>query len=1234
VWAFDDDVIMLSPFQVDATKEKGYFAENTLAGSRMRTNIADLGAAISVVTKQQMEDTASLDVNDIFRYELGTEGSSTYTPTRLTHRNDGVADAIAGATYGNDINNTSTNSSANRVRGLGSPSFALNYYSTIAQIPFDSYNAASFEINRGPNSLLFGMGSPAGIVNMSTAQAQINKNSAQAQIRIDDRGSRRASLSFNKTLLKDKLAIYGALLYNDQQFERKPSYDITRRQYGAITYKPFKRTKITASVEGYDNDNRRPNSLMPRDGVTEWRAAGMPYYDSTTQSIVYGSSGVQAGVYAPSLFSPNAQALWDFLASKGVTIGNLAPVNATDGTTTNYRYNGVDVFGSALWTTRYFSNGNENPFYIPGIGFQNGRAVQQIAGGSLQHWQQGSFRPTLGFAADGGRQYAFNAGYSVSAPTAATGPFLYDTPAWASVYDRAWSQSSLWQRPNEVTGILTAAYGAVTDPAIYNWKDINLLSMNYGNQRNTNYNIELEQEILPGLLHLSAGWFRQDFDSMQSYTVAQMNATTLWVDTNKYYPDGTPNPYFGKVYVNDQDPDRYEDSQTIDQYRAMLAFTPDFTKNKGWTKWLGRHQFLGLASYMDTERTTWRKRLSYAGGSQTAQRDYMPYQNLPTWQLQGGSASYRQFYLSDTGDTVTQAAGAGAYNNDLVTGAIRMYDYATGQWTDEELSMIWNDYNSGTTRFARKLTSYSAAWNGYLWQDRVIGTIGFRRDINRTRGVTQGALNGAPALTTDELFDDGVLQTGKFFNRWDNWSRIAGTTSTMGVVIKPFLHWDFITKRSPDSLLWEFVENLGFSYNKSDNFNAPDSTGVDFFGNVLPKPQGTGKDYGVQFTLFKNKLYARLNWFESNNENAYQKPAALERLHWHIDSTAYRSWLGFIYMLNNGLDPINDSTWQDTAKTYAENSNTANAANVAAMQSWVAEKWGLGDWDYYGNLGGTIGGTSKVAAKGVEVTVQYNPLPNWTLKLTATKNETKTSSVIPEYDAWKSLREAQWDAAAAADLLTGAAKTNYGNGPVQAQNGTMINMADFWSSYGYYDTTANTEAGGMTIRSDAPDPGYRSNRAFYEAVLIPMEYTAKATEGQLVAGQRKYNFSALTNYVFERGPLKGWSVGGAQRYASKAIIGYYGKATGLNKDNKGKPVLDVPDITQPIYDDPEWHTDLWIAYTRKIFNDKVRMKIQLNVADVFQSGELKPVAVDYKGEYTGYRIMDPRTFILTATFDF
>ncbi|HWL17303.1 MAG TPA: hypothetical protein VNR00_16975, partial [Opitutus sp.] len=96
----EEDLIVLSPFTVDASKDKGYFAQNTLAGSRMRMNLSDLGASISVVTKQQMEDTASVDINDVFRYEINTEGSLTYTPSTPTMRGDGVLDVSAGGTQG------------------------------------------------------------------------------------------------------------------------------------------------------------------------------------------------------------------------------------------------------------------------------------------------------------------------------------------------------------------------------------------------------------------------------------------------------------------------------------------------------------------------------------------------------------------------------------------------------------------------------------------------------------------------------------------------------------------------------------------------------------------------------------------------------------------------------------------------------------------------------------------------------------------------------------------------------------------------------------------------------------------------------------------------------------------------------------------------------------------------------------------------------------------------------
>ena len=92
-----DGVVQLTPFQVNTTKDSGYFAENTLAGSRLNTNLADLAASITVVTKQQMDDTASLDINDVFKYEASTEGSKVPVGRRRTSPHSSMLSAMNSA---------------------------------------------------------------------------------------------------------------------------------------------------------------------------------------------------------------------------------------------------------------------------------------------------------------------------------------------------------------------------------------------------------------------------------------------------------------------------------------------------------------------------------------------------------------------------------------------------------------------------------------------------------------------------------------------------------------------------------------------------------------------------------------------------------------------------------------------------------------------------------------------------------------------------------------------------------------------------------------------------------------------------------------------------------------------------------------------------------------------------------------------------------------------------------
>jgi outer membrane receptor protein involved in Fe transport len=69
----EEEVFELSPFVVDATDHQGYLATSTLAGTRIRTNLADLGAAISVVTQEFMEDIQATDAGTLMAYVTNTE---------------------------------------------------------------------------------------------------------------------------------------------------------------------------------------------------------------------------------------------------------------------------------------------------------------------------------------------------------------------------------------------------------------------------------------------------------------------------------------------------------------------------------------------------------------------------------------------------------------------------------------------------------------------------------------------------------------------------------------------------------------------------------------------------------------------------------------------------------------------------------------------------------------------------------------------------------------------------------------------------------------------------------------------------------------------------------------------------------------------------------------------------------------------------------------------------------
>ena len=1145
-----EEVVKMSPFEVQSSSHDiGYYAENTLAGSRLNTNVGDLAAAITIVTKQQLVDTGSVNINDVFMYEANTEGAATYTPIFLNRSN--ARDTIGG--FVDDTGLSLTVATANRIRGLGAADTSEDNYPTASRVMFDTYNTQTIEINRGPNSLLFGIGSPAGIVNQSVAEAVLNKRKTELQYRLGSWGSFRGSISHNQPLVDDKLAIDVALLYDSVGYQRKPSYDLTRRQYAAITYQPFgnDKTKITANFENYDNKNDRPNGTTPRDFVTPWLQSGRPAYNSVTRMVTILDTGRVVGPYVSSTLAPG----W----APGVIVGAPATVALTSTT---------------------------SPQFVPGIQFDAGRTAQFVDRGTLVgFWNQNPSAITVNVPATAARTAAQWLAYD-NRPT-----FSLNLPI--PVPDIPLLNG---QKPSYATWYIPG----ITDKSIYDYTKYNLLAPNYGTLTQKTYNIELQQEILSNL-HLDVGWFRQEINEVTNYSLGQSNQQfSTFVDTDLVLPDGSANPYFGSPMEYDTQADTFVRPEVNNNYRAMLAYELDFTKNSNWTKWFGHHRFLGFWSQQHDVTNNLRYRLSFDGGDTR----YLP--NTATTPANNfnfaGSGNVRRYYYEGMGSNGTiqyspgfwGVPGWGALQANPDTGTIKTWNWTTSAWENANVKFDANLFYAGSNYGwnDRTIQSRNFAWQGYLWDDNIVPTFGWRRDNVKIRTTNFAGLSNVQEYVSGFAIPSVV-------NRMSGYTYYAGNTKTTGVVVKPYLKW------------------LSFHFNKSDNFSPPSIINVDYFGNVLPKPVGQGKDWGVSFNLLNGKLYANLNWFKAAQQYqiATNASTAVGRVV-RMDTSSFRSWAEYVVRIRNGENPTDPLFANASARPLNGTEQDQIAAIMGVPYTWPA----------FAN-GGSINGTQENKTDGIEAQIIYNPMPNWNFKFTLGKQRSTYDQVAPEIDQWlygtssinPNGRLAFWEAAAAPDM---PALTLF-----EGNAGRQLSLQHFWTGYGFNADAYLENGSGI-------NPTWTSPQGFYNSAVVPEIATAKALQGTQVPLERLWSYSLISTYAFQSGPVKGLAIGGGIRWADRAIAGYYGDFAHPNSSN----AVASPDITRPIYTPSETHYDAWIRYTTKvpkIFGEEINVTFQLNVYDLTESkARLEAINFNYDGSPAGYRIIDPRKFAFTTTLDF
>lgn len=80
VFLGNGEVFELSPFTVDGDEESGYRATSTLAGTRIRTHLRDVGSAISVVTEELLRDLNGQDGSSLLQYTGKSETGGVAAP--------------------------------------------------------------------------------------------------------------------------------------------------------------------------------------------------------------------------------------------------------------------------------------------------------------------------------------------------------------------------------------------------------------------------------------------------------------------------------------------------------------------------------------------------------------------------------------------------------------------------------------------------------------------------------------------------------------------------------------------------------------------------------------------------------------------------------------------------------------------------------------------------------------------------------------------------------------------------------------------------------------------------------------------------------------------------------------------------------------------------------------------------------------------------------------------------
>ncbi|MEX0322509.1 MAG: TonB-dependent siderophore receptor [Puniceicoccaceae bacterium] len=238
----DSPIYELSPFEVAAEGDQGYYASNSISGSRISVPIQDIPLSIEVITSEFIEDTGATDLRDSLKYSAGL---------LLESQNDayGTFDNFGGVNNPEGATGDKGESSF-KIRGFVLDNTLRNGFRR--RHATDTINVDRIEKVNGPSALLYGVGNFGGIVNYIT-KSPLPYSQQDISVGYGSDNFKRATLDSTGPIGKH-FGYRLTMAYQDSDdwtdLNTTSHYFISP----VVEWKPFKRVKLTLDYEYGEQD--------------------------------------------------------------------------------------------------------------------------------------------------------------------------------------------------------------------------------------------------------------------------------------------------------------------------------------------------------------------------------------------------------------------------------------------------------------------------------------------------------------------------------------------------------------------------------------------------------------------------------------------------------------------------------------------------------------------------------------------------------------------------------------------------------------------------------------------------------------------------------------------------------------------------------------------------------------------------------------------------------------------